>query len=1247
MGAEAVYVDGDPAAASAPDPPLGFLRAWFLSVATPPPTTPASRDHSFDSHADGGGGGSGGSGDLGAAPERSPTASVLLKRNWWPFIFHASNLLLHAINTSLVYWLAFVIFNMRISRQEPEPEPEAGTACGEGCTGEGGCTGGNSDGSSSATAPNRNPDDLFRRRAILLASLTALFFAVHPVHTEAVSGIVGHADLLCCAFFLFALLLWWGGNLCTGVSSSSADGNSGDPSMLQPFRAALTNAALVCFLASTFSKEVGFTLVAVFVVIDSLHAMIIITLCGVPFPALPAGSASAAVATAATHTNANERGQQQHHSSKRGGGGGSSNGNVSSSSASAPSSTPPPVALHTWFLHFASLVWPRFLLLLLLSTFYLLLRRMLCGTALGVGEAVFRPTENPLAFEPRFWARLGSRAMVHAKYAQLLFAPWDLCCDYSHACLPVVERLDDLRWVPGVAVWAGVLAACGWTAIQLARLLDAKRRESMRILWAMHIGQPVPSLSSSAASATAATAAAANGGTGAPAPSSSFSGHKSKWRAQGLVRAVQGALSLTGPYCAPFGAANPALSLSLLVSLALALTLLLAPLTPALHLFAYPGTLVAERLVYVPSVGACMLIALALERACFAGLQWRELDQATMQKQRARTNRQTKQTTGPAAAAAASVPAASVPASPARPLRGPHRRRVLVLTLLALLTLATWSALLVRRNADWSSERALFFSAYAVCPSSIKVLQNLAVLHRREGDYPSALALLQRIPGLDPAGTYCEHTYWIGVTRVNMGAVDAGIAALKRALACPYTRNQALAALHKLFEQMLKNGAATERQQSGDAGAAGLASRSGSGSSSGTGSSGINVSPTPTPAQLRQELHVLREWASIMGEVGQAESAAKYFLHAGGLAYSAGEVAAARADFELAWRASRRLVYDWRGRLLNDPNAPPRGSDADALAAGLAENDLAAMEDGAGGIGGSGADSAGSSEPSSSSSSPSSAESNIYSSRNMRCASDYWLGRAQLQLGQSVSGVSLLRQVVLASAPAVRVNNCREFKLHALDHLAEQAQRDLQTVAEEANNAASDAAAVASTSSSGGGGTKAKSTKRDRTGKRAAAADSDASGGSSGGSIVADSSVSRQAEAHALLAFVLSHLGKNLTAAQHYHASAHLLEGKIEGAAAAAATAAVPPSAAPLPVPTAAERARAIELYRLAIAHDPHLERARYALAIALIETNRGVEEGVLLLRMTVTSSDPQVRSSSIAALHTLQMVYGIVDHPQ
>ncbi|KAL1484195.1 hypothetical protein MTO96_032723, partial [Rhipicephalus appendiculatus] len=42
----------------------------------------------------------------------------------------------------------------------------------------------------------------------LYACLAAMLFAAHPVHTEAVSSIVGRAEVLCCLFFLLSFLCY-------------------------------------------------------------------------------------------------------------------------------------------------------------------------------------------------------------------------------------------------------------------------------------------------------------------------------------------------------------------------------------------------------------------------------------------------------------------------------------------------------------------------------------------------------------------------------------------------------------------------------------------------------------------------------------------------------------------------------------------------------------------------------------------------------------------------------------------------------------------------------------------------------------------------------------------------------------------------------------------------------------------------------------------------------------------------------
>ncbi|XP_047431445.1 protein O-mannosyl-transferase TMTC1 [Mugil cephalus] len=93
-----------------------------------------------------------------------------------------------------------------------------------------------------------------------LAFVTALLFAVHPVHTEAVSGIVGRADVLACLLFLLTFLSYIR-SVGACVSEDSL------PSMVSPW------SLLVSLLLGTCAmlvKETGITVFGVCLLYDAL-----------------------------------------------------------------------------------------------------------------------------------------------------------------------------------------------------------------------------------------------------------------------------------------------------------------------------------------------------------------------------------------------------------------------------------------------------------------------------------------------------------------------------------------------------------------------------------------------------------------------------------------------------------------------------------------------------------------------------------------------------------------------------------------------------------------------------------------------------------------------------------------------------------------------------------------------------------------------------------------------------------------
>ena len=80
----------------------------------------------------------------------------------------------------------------------------------------------------------------------LEAFLAALLFAAHPIHTEAVAGVVGHAELLSAAFALLALI--------TYMSAASTHSNA-------PHYRRLTASLCMLWLAA-LAKEIGITMVS-------------------------------------------------------------------------------------------------------------------------------------------------------------------------------------------------------------------------------------------------------------------------------------------------------------------------------------------------------------------------------------------------------------------------------------------------------------------------------------------------------------------------------------------------------------------------------------------------------------------------------------------------------------------------------------------------------------------------------------------------------------------------------------------------------------------------------------------------------------------------------------------------------------------------------------------------------------------------------------------------------------------------
>ena len=88
-------------------------------------------------------------------------------------------------------------------------------------------------------------------------AVAALVFAAHPIHTEAVAGVVGRADILACLFFLLAFLCYM--RYCKFRDK---------PSWKEPDRWLPLGGMALCTLLAMLSKEQGVTVLAVCAIFD-------------------------------------------------------------------------------------------------------------------------------------------------------------------------------------------------------------------------------------------------------------------------------------------------------------------------------------------------------------------------------------------------------------------------------------------------------------------------------------------------------------------------------------------------------------------------------------------------------------------------------------------------------------------------------------------------------------------------------------------------------------------------------------------------------------------------------------------------------------------------------------------------------------------------------------------------------------------------------------------------------------------
>lgn len=325
---------------------------------------------------------------------------------------------------------------------------------------------------------------------------------------------------------------------------------------------------------------------------------------------------------------------------------------------------------------------------------------------MGSKAPEFAPADNPSADCPSRLTRTLTFLYLPAFNLWLLVQPTVLSFDWSMEAIPLIHSVTDIRNL-ATAIFYLTLAYLGWNALFRRREYDDNSGD-LRSASA----SPVPGSTSSVLNSNLI--------------SSSLLGDSSS----SLVRGTNGYVpsvsdAVLGVHCYPsavgcgnYGSGNGSTSGSLSSSSSLrsertrwssnssvdvdgnsagrnsgvdltviSLSMLVFPFIPATNLFFYVGFVVAERVLYIPSMGYCLLVALGFHLIddCLRQKQLR----LRQQQQKERHNWKQLQAS--------------------KSLRFLFRWGFFIL-------LVVYSARTIQRNRDWNSEETLYRSGISVNP---------------------------------------------------------------------------------------------------------------------------------------------------------------------------------------------------------------------------------------------------------------------------------------------------------------------------------------------------------------------------------------------------------------------------------------------------------------------------------------------------------------------------------------------------
>eukprot|EP01041_Mallomonas_annulata_P010329 gene10329-21554_t len=396
------------------------------------------------------------------------------------------------------------------------------------------------------------------------------------------------------------------------------------------------------------------------------------------------------------------------------------------------------------------------------------------GGSLYLGKSeLIRKAENPFAFLTGT-ERMFSIAYLHFRYMFVMIYPKDLSAEYAFDCISKVSDIHDVRNIYTLMTYGSLLIGfgIGLVCVLFPRIQSSKyiTLNPTAILIAL-IGLVVPFL-----------------------PASGVSEVKSSCccRSSTYINSVT----------------NDIYTMAVVVV--------------AEPVFLRLGTLLAERLLYISSIGFCMLLSIILFKLCVlliwicggyrstktststttstttndndvsavvelpsddssknkkkkvnfsaSVIQHRKLQSQTQSKNK--TKSKTKESSG-SGSEALSIDSSEL-----------SMRCLYFIIVLVIVSLYSWKT--IDRNPAWKNDTTLFLDSYKVCPRSAKLNLQIAKIRLNEGNATAARRHVNNAAKIDP--DFCDVGYQDAILKViHEGDVEGGLEVAANNLRCIYT----------------------------------------------------------------------------------------------------------------------------------------------------------------------------------------------------------------------------------------------------------------------------------------------------------------------------------------------------------------------------------------------------------------------------------------------------------------------------